>query len=446
MRLLATIRRVAWQRELVHYPTTAARVWYLALILATTMALFSHAFVAVAVLPLLRRELGFTLQQFGLFLMAAFLIGAVSALFGSLTDRIGRANLVVYGSIVSGLLTLGVALAGTPTSFFIAGGLLAFIEAILQVTLLALVRDFSPRMSRAFSIGLFSIGPWGGQIVATRIASLTLPIYGTWQSQYVISSALSLLVAVVAFLGLRELGPGLRGQVLMSVDDAARAEAQAADFDAATATRRPWPQMLRASLVVSSLAFGLYNVPRYTFNAFLPTYLNSVLTVSLAEANRVASFFGLAFIAGSLTIGVCSDRLQVRKPFMLIGTCALALMLVLFMRLTPGIGSRELTLMLISLGFCLAAGNVCWLAAYTETAEAINPALVATALAIQSAAFRLSSIGTAAAQVLVVGDGRAWTAWWWLCIACLFVYLPSILILAGSWWPARSRAALASSA
>jgi sugar phosphate permease len=444
MRLLATIRRVAWQRELTHYPTTSARVWYLALILATTMALFSHAFVAVAVLPLLRRELGFSLQQFGLFLMAAFLIGAVSALFGSLTDQLGRANLVVYGSIVCGLLTLGLALTGTPASFFIAGGLLTFIEGMLQVTLLALVRDFSPRMSRAFSIGLFSIGPWGGQIVATRIASLTLPIYGTWQSQYVISSALSLVVAVVAFLGLRELGPGLRGQVIVSVNDAARAEARAADFDAATATRRPWPQMLRASLVVSSLAFGLYNVPRYTFNAFLPTYLNGVLALSLAEANRVASFFGLAFIAGSLAIGFCSDRLQVRKPLILIGTFSLVLMLLFFMRLMPGIGSGELTVMVICLGFCLAAGNVCWLAAYTETAEAINPALVATALAIQSAAFRLSSIGTAAAQVLVVGDGQEWTSWWWLCIACLLAYLPSIMLLAGSWRPAHARAVLAS--
>jgi hypothetical protein len=119
-------------------------------------------------------------------------------------------------------------------------------------------------------------------------------------------------------------------------------------------------------------------------------------------------------------------------------------MLLFFMRLMPGIGSGELTVMVICLGFCLAAGNVCWLAAYTETAEAINPALVATALAIQSAAFRLSSIGTAAAQVLVVGDGQEWTSWWWLCIACLLAYLPSIMLLAGSWRPAHARAVLAS--
>jgi MFS family permease len=121
MRVAPIIQRVAWQRELVHYPAAPARVWYLIVTLATAVTLYSHIFVAVSVLPLLQRELGFTLQHFGLFFMLVFLVSAVSSLFGSLSDRLGRANLVVYGSIVSGLLTLGIALTGTTRSFFIAG-------------------------------------------------------------------------------------------------------------------------------------------------------------------------------------------------------------------------------------------------------------------------------------------------------------------------------------
>src|SRR5689334_13594990 len=119
MRLAPTIRRIAWQRQLAHYPPTPARIRYLIITLALAVTLYSHIFVAVSVLPLLLRELGFTLQQFGLFFILVFLVSAVSALFGSLSDRLGRANLVVYGSIVSGLLTLGVAMTGTTRSFFI---------------------------------------------------------------------------------------------------------------------------------------------------------------------------------------------------------------------------------------------------------------------------------------------------------------------------------------
>jgi sugar phosphate permease len=154
------------------------------------------------------------------------------------------------------------------------------------------------------------VRPWGGQILAATVASLTLPIYGTWQSQYVISSALSMLVALIAFFGLRELGPGLRGQVLITADDAAGIEEQAARFDAA-AMRHPWRQMLRWSILLSALGYGLYNVPRYTINVFLPTYLNGALAVPLAQANRIASIFGVAFIGGSLVIGFASDRFQV---------------------------------------------------------------------------------------------------------------------------------------
>jgi MFS family permease len=411
--------------------------------LAIAVTLYSHIFVAVSVLPLLQRELGFTLQHFGLYLMLVFLVSAISSLFGSLSDRLGRANLVVYGSILSALLTLGVALTGTTRSFFIAGWTLTLVEGALQVTLLALVRDFSPRMSRAFALGFYSIGPWGGQILATTVASLTLPLYGTWQSQYVISSALSLLVALIAFFGLRELGPGLRGQVIMTADDAAHLEERAAQLDAAAATRRPWRQMLRPSILLSSLGYTLYNVPRYSFNAFLPTYLNGALAIPLAQANGIASLFGLAFIGGSLVIGFCSDRLQARKPFILTGALAVALMLLFFMGLTSATGLGVLTLTLICLSFSQAMGNVSWLAAFTETAEEINPALVGTALAIQGALFRLGSIGTAAAQVFVVGNGQGWATWWWVCIACLFVFLPSIRVLAGGRSSARASAAIA---
>jgi len=117
MPIMSIVRRVARQRELAHYPTPLARFWYLVVTLAIAVTLYSHIFVAVSVLPLLQRELGFTLQQFGLFFILVFLVSAVSSLFGSLSDRLGRANLVVYGSIVSGLLTLAVALAGTTRSF-----------------------------------------------------------------------------------------------------------------------------------------------------------------------------------------------------------------------------------------------------------------------------------------------------------------------------------------
>ncbi len=61
MEMLSFVQRVSWRRELAHYPATPARIWYLVVTLATAVTLYSHAFVAVSVLPLLQRELGFTM-------------------------------------------------------------------------------------------------------------------------------------------------------------------------------------------------------------------------------------------------------------------------------------------------------------------------------------------------------------------------------------------------
>src|SRR5262245_13039394 len=133
MRITSFIGRVTRQRELSHYPAKSERAWYLFVTLAIAVTLYSHAFVAVSVLPLLQRELGFTLQHFGLYFMLVFLLSAISSLFGSLSDRFGRANLVVYGSIISAVVTLGLALTGTTMSFFIAGWILTLIEGVLQV-------------------------------------------------------------------------------------------------------------------------------------------------------------------------------------------------------------------------------------------------------------------------------------------------------------------------
>src|SRR5687768_8080540 len=134
MGIMQPLQRLAGQRELVHYPSASARAGYLVLTLAVAMTLYSHAFIAASVLPLLQQEMCFTQQLFGLYFMRVLLVSAISSLFGSLSDRLGRANLVVYGAIVAALLTLVVALTGTTTSFFIAGWVLTFAEGVLQVT------------------------------------------------------------------------------------------------------------------------------------------------------------------------------------------------------------------------------------------------------------------------------------------------------------------------
>jgi hypothetical protein len=90
-------------------------------------------------------------------------------------------------------------------------------------------------------------------------------------------------------------------------------------------------------------------------------------------------------------VGFVSDKLKVRKPFMVVGAIGAIIFLILFLLRATHPYTRYSTL--VFLGVCLAVClSICyapWMAAYTETVEAKNPALVATGLALWGWLLRL---------------------------------------------------------
>ena len=82
-------------------------------------------------------------------------------------------------------------------------------------------------------------------------------------------------------------------------------------------------------------------------------------------------------------IGVISDKLRVRKPLMIVGGVAAAIMMVLYLQQAGHHASYyHLAVLLAALSFSLGVAYTPWMASFTETVEARNPALTATGLAI----------------------------------------------------------------
>ena len=78
-----------------------------------------------------------------------------------------------------------------------------------------------------------------------------------------------------------------------------------------------------------------------------------------------------------------SDKFRVRKPFMVIGGVLAAVMVVIYLMQAgqkPSYYTLALILAALSLGLGIAYTP--WMASFTETVEARNPALTATGLAI----------------------------------------------------------------
>src|SRR5579859_543905 len=187
-----------WKRQLPHYPNTNVRVGYLAVTVLATITLYYELYVggSVSTLFLVNLHMSFTF----LVLTLAFgnLIGAFGSLFAGLTDRLGRANLVVFGLLFTGIFVAFIIPAATNKwTFTIEGFVVGVVEGICLVATPALIRDFSPQVGRATAMGFWTSGPVVGSLIVAEVGSLTIPAnpaISFWSHEYVICGIAGLVV------------------------------------------------------------------------------------------------------------------------------------------------------------------------------------------------------------------------------------------------------------
>ncbi len=361
---------------------------YLAITVLATITLYYELYVAGSVSTLILSNLGASFNFFVYLLAFGNLIGAFGALLAGLTDRLGRANLVVGGLLVTGVMTAFVLPNATNKwAYGIEGFAVGLVEGICLVATPALIRDFSPQMGRATAMGFWTVGPVAGSLIVAVVGSATIPAVVTndriWTHQYVICGIAGLVVFLIALVGLRELSPRLRDQLMVSIRDRALIEARAKGLDVAAALRHPFRQLLKVDIVVSAFAVSVMLLIYYTAVGFSLIYVTTVFGFSVKDGNGLGNWnWGFNVIA-VLLVGIISDRFRVRKPFMVLGGVIAAVMVVVYLEQAghhPGYYTVALLLAGLSLGLGIAFAP--WMASFTETVEARNPALTATGLAI----------------------------------------------------------------
>ena len=433
-----------WSRTIDHYPGTGQRIWLLVLSILATIGLYYQVFVLPSVFPLIFKSLGLSLTAFADAVIFTSLLGAVAAVIGgSLTDRFGRVNFVLVGLVVSAVISFLIATATSAIEFFILFVLLGFVEGIVLVASPALVRDFSPRLGRAAALGFWTVGPTGGQVVATLVFSLTYHIFGSWQSQYILAAVVALIISVICFFFLRDLSPQLRAQVMETTRETETLEARSKDVDVEAAMRNPWRQILRPALVFSVAAFSVSLLIFFAAQNYFTTYLNLIFKFSLADANALVSLFFFVGVIAAVLAGILSDLTLVRKPYILGGAVVALVSTLIFISRTGQPTTVVLMgaiLVILSIG--IGCYNVTWLAAFSETVEDINPALVGTGMGLYGSVIRVVVVLASLGFSLVVGNSGNWLAWWWICALGLVVFLPVVFTLHGYWTTKRSREAI----
>ncbi|MGI8333795.1 MFS transporter [Actinomadura scrupuli] len=400
-----TLAARIWDRQLSHYPDNNRRYLYLAIVVLATISLYYQLYVqfAVATPIITHYEMSFTF--FIWVSVVGNAVGAFSSLLAGLADRWGRANLVIYGLLVTGLLvTFALPHAPDKWAFIVVSALIGFVEGIILVATPALVRDFSPQLGRASAMGYWTMGPVIGSLVVTVVTSNTFHGSTTWQDEITYAGISGLLVFVLALAGLRELSPQLRDQIMVSLRDRALVEARAKGLDTEQALRGHWRQMLRLDVIGSAFAISVFLLLYFAAVGSFVIYFTTVFGYSVARANAVLNWYWAANAVSLVVVGLISDRLKVRKPFMLAGAVASMAVLIAFaLRATePGTGYYTFALLAAGIGVAGGITYAPWMASFTETVEKHNPAATATGLAIWGWIIRLVVAVSAACLPLVV--------------------------------------------
>jgi sugar phosphate permease len=395
--------RFFFDHTIQEYPRGARRGGYLALAVLATIVLYYVYYTQTGVTPNILAGYHMNFSFYIAIIVVSNLLGAFASLPASQTDRVGRTNVVIYGLLIVGLLTaIGIPLSDSQWSYLVITCLIGIVEGGILVATPALVRDFSPQLGRASAMGFWTMGPVAGSLITSLVALHTLDHFGQthWKSQFVISGIAAIVVFVISLFFLKDLSPQIRDQLMVSARDQALVEARArglTDHELLEASEHPWRQILHWDLVLSAFGIALFLLLYYAAASLFTIYYPVIFknpngtNFTVTQANGLNTWFWTADILSLIVVGLLSDALKVRKPFMVVGAALTAVMLVIFLgeATHPHTGYYTLAVETTLIAFGTALVFAPWIASYTETVEEKNPALVATGLALWGWSLRI---------------------------------------------------------
>jgi OPA family glycerol-3-phosphate transporter-like MFS transporter len=415
----------AKRRTLEEYPLGAYR-WSLVLLTVLAALLAGYENQLAPILPLLLPYLHLEHIQYGYFITFTLLVSGISAFFGGpLADRYGRVVMLntclalITILVFANLLIVGI------KSFVVIRTAMSLVAGLMTGSAAALVRDMSPRLTRALAFGLLTIGPIGSNYLADFIAGWTLPVYHTWQSQMWIMGFVATGMYIPICLWLKDLSPELRLKIFQSevaaLEVAGERRPTAAELPSSTRHAfamllghfEPWlmvmPFTISLSLYVAIQVFG-------------PLMFTESFHYTPAEAARMNSYFWLGNMGALIVIGIVSDRLQSRRPISIIGATLLSLLLAWWIP-TFGVALPHQVMIVVAtlLGCLFAMVVVPWAALYSETLEDVSPTLQATGWAFYGFVVR-AWVAVSAPLMLAIAARYGWAAWMQVSLGGMVLY------------------------
>jgi MFS transporter, ACS family, hexuronate transporter len=263
----------------------------LALTLAGTIVIYIDRNTLGALAPILKKELGFTTEQYSYVVSAFQIVYSLSQpAAGFLTDLVGPRLGYAVAAVVWGAAA---ALHGLSTGWLSMAGfraLLGLSEAVAIPTGTKVSTVWFPTKERSIATGWFNSGSSIGAAITPPLV-IWLAITASWRFAFIITGVLGLLVAIVWYWLYRdpEVHPDLTGE-----ERAYILEGRAP----APATKPSWNKVFSQPRFLGILIARFLTEPAWqTFQFWIPLYM---VTVRHMDLKQFALFAWAPFVASDL--------------------------------------------------------------------------------------------------------------------------------------------------
>jgi sugar phosphate permease len=279
------------------------RTSLLLLVAAGTLNYFDRSALAIAN-PLIREELGLSIEQMGM-LLSAFLWAYAFSQFpgGALIDKLGARRLLGGALALWSLAQSAAGLTRTLTQFAFARAVLGIGEAPMFPSAVWVTRSWFPLRRRALVTGTWNSSSTLGPTIAPPLLTLLMLSFG-WRAMFVILGVMGLLISLLWVWRYRD------PREVSLTSDERRELADAQQTPGAAPTFADWRNLFRYR-ATWGMVLGYFGIIYllWLFSTWLPGYLEIQHHMDVRTTAWVAAIPFAFGVVGNIVSGLLADRL-----------------------------------------------------------------------------------------------------------------------------------------
>jgi predicted MFS family arabinose efflux permease len=280
-------------------------VFGLALLIFTS---FSEFLMVAPILKMIGEALAIPEQSRGLLISSYGFCAAIATLvMGPVSDRYGRRQVLVWGSLAFGAATLSNGLlAHNFLSMLLLRALCGLTAGFLAGTVIAYIGDAFPYHIRGRVVGLVLLGSFGGHVLGVPFGAYSAALWG-FRAPFVAFGALALFDFLLLWRVLPE----------------PRSERPTEPLGWKLYRDKYWGLLQDAEVRTAVQIYLLLFIGFAMIIAYLPTWYMAALRIDERVIAKLFVAGGLGAMIGSPLSGALSDRIG-RKPLVVAANLALA--------------------------------------------------------------------------------------------------------------------------